>query len=145
MFQLIVAVVAIVLIAVMIVAAIWIGGEVYGESRSKATYAEYLNSAVQIDGALQYYYQERMEYPSGETEEVLQALVDGGYLKSAPPGGWVVSATQLYRPLDPDTGAEECKMLNKVAGKDISVMPCPPCNQAGYEDYPGCMLAAEDS
>jgi type II secretory pathway pseudopilin PulG len=141
MFQLITAVVAIVLIAVMILAAVWIGGDVWSESTQRAMYSEHVNAAAQIDGALQLYFQEKGFFPAEENEALLNLLVSGKYLNNAPQGGWQVSAQQLYKPV---TDLRQCEVLNKVAGKDISTeeRKCPSCDNEAYKDYPGCMLTA---
>lgn len=145
MFQLIVAVVSIVLIGVLCIAAIWFGGEVFAESKQRSMYAEHVNAAAQIDGALHLYYQENGIFPikSGgqpaEHQELINLLVAGKYLNSSPKGDWKVTYDQLYKPVD---SVEQCETLNKVAGKPIESVSggCPPCGQELYKSWPGCMV-----
>jgi len=137
MFQLIIVVIAILLMAAMIIAGMWVGGEVFSESKQRALYTEYMNAASQIEGAAQLYYQENASFPPGEDEDFLNALVAGEYLKNIPQGGWKVSQTDLYRPID---SAETCEIMNRIAGKDTSVVQCPPCGEEQYKTWPGCMI-----
>jgi len=147
MFQLIVAVISIALVAVMIIAAMWFGGDVFAESKQRSMYAEHVNAAAQIDGALQLYYQENGAFPRDASGNALQdgalvqALVSGKYLNSPPNGEWRVSADQLYKPV---ADVNQCAILNKVAGFDINTPGvtdgCPPCGNDTYKQWPGCMV-----
>lgn len=137
MFQLIVAIVAILLLVAMVVATIWFGGEVFSESKQRALYAEYVNSAAQIDGAINLYYQEKADYPPGEDATFLKSLVDTGYLSNVPPGEWKVSRELLYKSI---ADLKVCEIINRMAGQDTSATDCPPCSDPAYKSWPGCTV-----
>lgn len=164
MFQLIVAVVAIVLIAIMIIATLYWGGSVHSEAAIRAQYAGNMNAAAQIEGAMQLYYNEHSANPPGKGHELLQFLKDNHYLKDIPEGDWVVDARQIYKPFEPKAqNISVCSMMNKVAGYDISNPEvagepwngCPPCNgEVGstqltlaekYKGWPGCQMLPENT
>lgn len=156
MFQLIIAVVAIVLIAIMVIASLWWGGYIFADSKIRAEYAQYMNTAAQIEGAMQLYYNDKATPVPGTTsEERLQHLFSTKYLKEVPEGDWVVDVDTLYRPID---NKQYCADLNRVAGYDITEPEvaaepwegCPPCNGAPgspeltlankYKSWPGCQF-----
>lgn len=151
MFQLIIASIAIVLAAAMAIGGVYYLGGAFVESSDKAKYAEYVNNAAQIDAAMQLYFNENARYPDGENEELLNNLRIAGYLKATPAGGWLVTPTTLFRPID---SVEECASINSTAGYDVETtdLPaeyegCPPCNGfteveqeivETFKDWPGC-------
>jgi hypothetical protein len=137
MFQLIVAVVAILLLVVMGVAAMWYGGNVFTESKQRALYSEYVNSASQIDGAINLFYQEKAGYPAGEDEVFLQNLVSSGYLNGVPNGQWKVSRELLYKSI---ADVKVCEIINRMSGQDTSTTQCPPCGDAAFKGWPGCTV-----
>lgn len=157
MFQLIVAVVAILLIAILAIAAYWYGGGVYDESKARAEYAQHMNSAAQIEGAMQLYYNDHARNVEGEDEVLLQNLLAARYLKDIPQGEWRVRPDTLYRPIEVQQ-VKHCALMNKAAGFDISDSAiaaepwegCPPCNGAegsselalaeAYRNWPGCQF-----
>jgi len=137
MFQLIVAVVSILLIAVMVVAAIWYGGEVYAEASSRRHYIEYTNAALSIDTALRLYGEDwGPQLPARDTA-LLNQLVGGKYLKSVPQGNWIVDETQLRRPID---SVATCEAINKADGKDLSIATCPSCLDPEFINWKGCII-----
>jgi len=162
MFQLIVAVVAIVLIALMVIATLYWGGSAHSEAAIRAQYAGNMNAAAQIEGAMQLYYNDNGVNAPGEGPELLQFLKDNNYLKEIPDGDWVVDTRQIYKPFAPqsqDIGV--CSTMNKVAGFDINNPDvgmssewegCPPCNgdvgsaqrtlAEQYKSWPGCQFTA---
>jgi uncharacterized protein (UPF0333 family) len=64
MFQLIVVVIAIVLVAILVVAGIYYGGDAFNDGSARASYAQNVNSAAQIEGAMQLYYQDNLKNPT---------------------------------------------------------------------------------
>jgi hypothetical protein len=152
MFQLIVVVIAIVIVAMLVIAGIYFGGEAFNDGSARASYAQNVNSAAQIEGALQLYYQDHVKYPATQDMLLLYELHDQTYLKDIPIGDWKVQPDSIYRPIDIQT-VDSCRTMNRVAGYDISVVPsqyegCPPCNGATgsqqladaetFKSYPGC-------
>lgn len=162
MFQLIVAVVAIILIAIMVIATLYWGGSAHSEAAIRAQYAGNMNAAAQIEGAMQLYYNDFAVNPPGENEAVLNFLKDNHYLKEIPEGEWTVSPNQIYKPFDTSLqNISTCSTMNKVAGFDISNADvgtesiwkgCPPCNGGAnnsnlllaeqYKSWPGCQMEA---
>ena len=153
MFQLIVAVIAIALVIALTLAAIWLGGDVYEDSSARADYARNVNSASQIEGALQLYYAENSKEAYGEDQELLDNLVDWGYLKNVPDGDWTVNSDTLYKPIEIQT-VRQCSVMNEAAGYDVAEAStydgCPPCNgEVGsqqladavtFKNWPGCQF-----
>lgn len=154
MFQLIIAIVAIALVLLLVIAAMYFGGSIYDESGARAAYAKNVNSATQIEAAMQLYYHDKSSSPAGENMTLLHNLLDWGYLKEIPEGDWRVNATALYKPIKIQD-VEQCSAMNKAAGFNLSQVPdqydgCPPCNGAEgsqqltdaetFKKWPGCQF-----
>ncbi|MDW9478743.1 hypothetical protein GOB57_08500 [Sinorhizobium meliloti] len=154
MFQLIVAIVAIALVLLLVVAAMYFGGSIYDESGARAAYAKNVNSATQIEAAMQLYYHDEAVNAPGVDMVLLQNLHEWGYLKEIPEGDWKVNATALYKPIKIQD-VEQCSAMNKAAGFNVSQVPdqyegCPPCNGAegsqqladaeAFKKWPGCQF-----
>jgi hypothetical protein len=154
MFQLIVVVIAIVLVAILVVAGIYYGGDAFNDGSARASYAQNVNSAAQIEGAMQLYYQDNLKNPTQQDMLLLYELHDLTYLKDIPIGDWKVKPDSIYRPIQIQT-VESCRVMNRVAGYDITVVPseysgCPPCNGTTgtqqfadaetFKSYPGCQF-----
>ncbi len=144
MFNLIVAAICIVVVAILAVAGIFYGGSAFSIANDKGRYAQYLNHGEQIAAAIKFYQTDKGQSPSGSASELVQILSQpdaGGrtYLSSTPVGDWYVTEGIIYRKLL-DNG--ECKRMNVVAGKDISQASasegCPPCDDATFSDWPAC-------
>jgi type II secretory pathway pseudopilin PulG len=79
MFQLIVAVISIALVAALAIASIFYGGEAFTKSSEKANVTALINQAQQISGAYQLY---KTDFGNGASD--VDALVTGKYLAAAP-------------------------------------------------------------
>jgi hypothetical protein len=154
MFQLIIAIVAIALVLLLVLAAMYFGGSIYDESNARAAYAKNVNSATQIEAAMQLYFQDKSANPVGEDMPLLHSLLSWGYLKEIPEGDWRVNSTALYKPIKIQD-VEQCSAMNKAAGFNLSQVPsqydgCPPCNGAEgsqqladaetFKKWPGCQF-----
>lgn len=140
MFQLITGVIAIVLAMVCAIMALWYGGSVFTDNSGKAMYAKYLNNGQQIQAAVQLYASQNGFYPSGTSQQILNALVDGDYLTQIPEGHWIIQEDKLVRELQNNN---QCKAINTAAGFDVSSLPagmdgCPPCSDDTYKTWPAC-------
>lgn len=137
MFQLIIAVISIALIAVLAAAAIFYGGSAFSENQVRAMHAKYSNGALQIQSAMDYYKAERIAYPGGTSEEKMTALIDNFYLESQPEGAWIISDDNrtISRPMEVSS-LQACVKLNQYAGKPAE---CPPCAESEPEDFPACV------
>jgi hypothetical protein len=154
MFQLIIAVVVIALIILLAFATLYLGGDVYDESGARAAYAKNVNSAVQIEAAMQLYYHDNAKNAPFQDRALLEYLFDNDYLKEIPAGDWKVNAESLYKPIEIQD-VQQCSAMNKAAGYDLSLLPtqydgCPPCNGAEgsqqladaqqFRKWPGCQF-----
>lgn len=160
MFQLIVAVISVALIAILTIAALWFGGVAFSDSSEKASFAEYFNHGAQIEGALKMYQvNNNNTVPAGDSTAILSTLKTENYLKSIPAGDWEVATSgaqaTIYLPLDNSDGQGfvKCKHLNEFMKKDVSLaeLPsgpdyagCPPCvptdpvEVTTFKNWPGC-------
>src|SRR5690554_547203 len=102
MFQLIVGVIAIFLVAAIAIAGVYYGGSIHTDSKIKADYVGNMNTATQIQGALELYFNDHSAYPpSGLSDTaLLEFLVAERYLKEVPSGDWMVSPGSLARLID---------------------------------------------
>lgn len=98
MFNLIVAVISIALIAAMAAASIFYGGEAFGEGTAKAQASTLVNNGQQISGAQQLY----MIDNSGNRAAAIASLT-GTYLQALPnapstvvTGNWEIDSTGQY-------------------------------------------------
>ncbi|MBY3433142.1 hypothetical protein HFN89_02965 [Rhizobium laguerreae] len=154
MFQLIIAVVAIALVLLLVLAAMYFGGGVYDEGGARAAYAKNVNSATQIEAAMQLYFNDKSMNPPGEDMTLLNNLLGWGYLKEIPEGDWKVNPTALYKPIKIQD-VKQCSAMNKAAGFSLTQVPsqydgCPPCNGAEgsqqltdaetFKKWPGCQF-----
>nr|WP_250808033.1 hypothetical protein [Neorhizobium tomejilense] len=156
MFQLIVAVIAIALVLLLVIAALYFGGSIYDESGARAAYAKNVNSATQIEAAMQLYYHDNAKNAPFTDMELLRYLNEQKYLKDIPEGDWKVNPEALYKPIEIQD-VDQCSAMNKAAGFDLSQVPssyngCPPCNGATgsqqladaetFKKWPGCQFIA---
>lgn len=159
MFQLIAAIVAIFLLGLLAIAAIYYGGGAHSDAKIRADYAGNMNSGAQIEGALRLYFNDHAMYPPSDLENdaLLEFLVKNNYLKEVPVGDWTVNPRNLSRPIKSQT-IDECSAMNRVAGYDINAVDlvdepykgCPPCNglegtpenalATKYKDWPVCQM-----
>ena len=154
MFQLIIAVIAIALVLLLVLAAMYFGGSIYDESGARAAYARNVNSATQIEAAMQLYYHDNAKDAPFQDMELINYLYQQKYLKDIPQGDWKVNTEALYKPIEIQD-VKQCSSMNKAAGFDISTIPtayegCPPCNGADgssqladaetYKKWPGCQF-----
>jgi hypothetical protein len=79
MFQLIVAVISIALVAALAIASIFYGGEAFTKSSEKANVTALVNQAQQISGAYQLY-----KTDNGSAPAAIGDLTTGNYLASLP-------------------------------------------------------------
>lgn len=160
MFQLIAAVIAIFLLGLMVLAAMYYGGGAHSDAKIRADYAGNMNTGAQIEGALRLYFNDNGMYPPSNLSDtaLLEFLVANKYLKDVPSGEWTVNPQELHRPIKNQT-VDECVAMNRVAGFDsngISELAgepykgCPPCKGAEgtpvadlantYKNWPVCQL-----
>lgn len=96
MFQLIVAVISIALIAALAIASIFYGGDAFTKSSEKANVTTLVNQAQQISGAAALYKTENGVSVAAGIVDNVNPLVDEGFLAQAPqgnkvaPGNWTI-------------------------------------------------------
>ena len=147
MYSLIIGVIAIIVLAILTLATLWLGGEISSTSADKGRYSQYLNHSEQIAAAMRLYQHDKGERPTGSPMQIIQALTAAGadgktYLSTVPQGEWYMADNTIYRKLM-DGG--ECKRMNTIAGKAVSDPAssdgCPPCDAAEFSDWPACARA----
>jgi len=91
MFQLIVAVISIALVAALAIASIFYGGEAFTKSSEKANVTALVNQAQQISGAYQLYKTDNGKAPAGIAD-----LTAGGYLSALPTPSKIATAAWAF-------------------------------------------------
>ena len=138
MFQLIVTVISIALIAILAVATLWFGGLAFPEGGEKVEFTRIRAGAFQIETALNMYFADNGVYPEGASQKILDELVARKYLVSIPTGGseggYDVENKQIVRAL---ASEEQCFKLNKMAGV-TATDECPPCADPAFGNYIAC-------
>lgn len=139
MFNLLVAGIALLLGGVMALVGMFYLGDAFTDTRDKQIYAQSINTAQQIEGALKMYQADNGYYPSGTSDAILKELVTGNYLSFVPGGDWVVGKGMLIRALE---GPDQCAGVNKVAGYDVTLVGdktgCPVCTDDQFKQWPAC-------
>lgn len=116
MFSLIIVIFTIALLAVLVLASMYYGGESLTEGTAKANAARYLNEANQITAAASLY-----KLQNANQTPTAQDLVDNDYLKALPQGEWYVTNGYVERP---GISLEECTEVNKMVGYDGPAYAC---------------------
>ena len=141
MFNMIVAVISIALIAVMAVAGIWYGGSTYTSQTQKTQYTTMVNAASQIKGAMEIHRVRTGLYPTGvadegagitATQDMLINLTTQEYLSSVPDGKWIVDGGFIKATMADEAA---CERANMFAGFTLE---CPTCDDPTRADYPAC-------
>lgn len=121
MFQLIVAVISIALIAALAIASIFYGGDAFTKSSEKANVTTLINQAQQIAGAAALYKTENgTAVVTGASATPITDLVSGGFLAQTPTAGkvadgaWTIAAAgdgKLYAvvPFKANAATELCR------------------------------------
>lgn len=148
MFQLIVAVIAIALVAVLAIAAMYYGGDAFNSSSERALYAQYTNEGVQISSAIKVY-EAQTGVPTSKFNDAPDG--SGGYLKNKDgatiydaaynfqtlvgtqllkdknlqSSAWIIEKGEVRKRIDMSSletseQLRRCKTFNAYAGKDVS-------------------------
>lgn len=86
MFSLIITIISIALVAALALATLYYGGTVFMAGSSRAQATQYISQGQQVLGAA-----ELFKANTGDWPDTMQALVTGGYLKSVPVAGVLLS------------------------------------------------------
>lgn len=136
MFTLIISIIAVALVAVLALAAIWYGTDIYQDSLTDAGAAQIINESEQIENAILAFNIEQGRPPviqdctgnPDPTCESLQELIDYEYLTAAPTTGhkdsqWamatIVDGTNT-KALVKTVDYEECSKSNEMMGFTIA-------------------------
>lgn len=84
MFSLIITIIAIALVAALVLATVYYGGNALNKSSDSANSAEVLNKGNQIQGAFELYRADHGHLPVGTADEIKSVLISSEYLKSWP-------------------------------------------------------------
>ena len=124
MFNLIVAVISIALIAAMAAASIFYGGEAFGSGTAQAQASTLINNGQQVGGAQQLY----MIDNSGNRANAISVLNSNGYLQALPTApdsvietgaAWEIDSTGQYAfiALDDDNTGQQNSAAETVCGE----------------------------
>lgn len=118
MFQLILGVIALTVVAAITAATVFYGGDSFTDSASKAEYLKHKNASVQIEAALKI---KQATTSDGISTATVDSLVSDGILKSRPIGesvNWAISNGLILKEL---TDEESCMIVNSGApnGKKV--------------------------
>lgn len=130
MFNLLITVIAIALVAVIAVATIYYGGDVFRSQQTHAHTARVLNEGAQIKGAVELYRNDH----AGSNPADLNALTanDGQYLKSIPRGDWGFDGSYALTDVAQEAN---CRAVNEKLGYGSIV---PTCADEAYLSRPVC-------
>ena len=142
MFNLIVAVISIALIAAMAAASIFYGGTAFSSGTAQAAATTLVNNGQQISGAQQLY----MIDTSGNRAELV-ATLNGEYLQAVPTppsmasGVWEISDTGLIAsiPLNFDEATGVCAEVVEGGGQAIAAAAITTAAGLGTSQY-GCWI-----
>lgn len=119
MFQLIVAVISIALVAVLAIASIYYGGTAFNQSQMKGQVTALVNAGQQIAGAQALYSNDT----GAKTAAIGDLTAAGKYLSSAPAkpsnatgGVWATDGSVASITLDAGAGLTFCNEVQKQAG-----------------------------
>lgn len=127
MFQLIVAVISIALVAALAIASIYYGGQAFQKSALKANVTTLVNAGQQISGA-QALYRTDLSVPALALSSLLADAGNGTYLSAAPStnslvasgGAWALDATGTYAEIAVNSTSEVIGEVNKQATGTVS-------------------------
>lgn len=110
MFNIIIAVIAIALIAILTIASMYHGGSAFNDNKIIADAARYRTEATQISSAITLFKSDGNEITD---KFVLQDLVDKKYL-NALPAGWLPGSNKIIMPLDTSSDASEAVCITAI-------------------------------
>lgn len=130
MFNLIITVIAIALVAAIAIATIYYGGSIWSQQETHAHTARILNEGAQIKGAVELYRNDH----AGSNPTALDALTasNGHYLKSIPRGDWGFDGSYATSPVEAESN---CRAVNEKLGYGYIV---PTCADEAYLTRPVC-------
>lgn len=119
MFQLIVSIIAVALVAALAGASIFYGGDAFSSGTSKAQATALINEGQQLNGAATLY---RVDFGQDITD--LTDLTSQNYIGQVPPAtesaDWAFdSASELFY-LDATVGEEVCDKVNEASGNTFA-------------------------
>jgi len=139
MFNLIVTIIAIALVAVLAIASIYYGGNVFNSGKKDGDVVRVMNEGAQIKGAAQLY----TEHAGTPPTSIDDLTLNGRYLRSAPSGAWNVSAQYAISPVGTTGSAaadaaalDQCNAINKKLGYSLSAPPS--CSDTAWSDKQVC-------
>lgn len=119
MLNLVITIIAIALVVILTATAVYYGGTVTGDQKTKANAAQFRNEAAQIAGAVSLF---KAKGNAITTEFSLQDLVDQQYLKTLP-DGWEPGQNAIVKRLDPNDPASESICLEANTQASFTFTP----------------------
>jgi hypothetical protein len=135
MFNLVVVIFSVVMVLALGITGLYYGGEAYATRTKKTDYAEFVNGASQIQGAMELYKVRNGVYPAPnpDADELFSRLMSENFLSGVPDGTWDVSGNVITRVLE---DIEQCYSVNEIAG--FGEAECPLCSDPDATDRPAC-------
>lgn len=132
MFSLILAVIALVLVTLLALAAVYFGGNAFTQGNDQAVEAGLLNQAGTLQAAVQLYQNDNAgQLPPAASAS--QALIQGSYLEAWPTSvgtGWQVSNGYAVS----STNSTACTDMDLKLG----ISPVPMCSNTAYTNQTVC-------
>lgn len=139
MFSIIITVIAIALVAALIAACVYYGGQFATDGSAKAKSARYLQEGNQLVGALELYKSDHDgQLPTGTNEDIKNTLISGKYLKGWPEQEWGFTTDYAVRS---EVDQNACKAVNDKIG--ISTVP--DCSDPAYLNVRVCCTMPSSS
>jgi hypothetical protein len=133
MFSLILTVIGIALVAVLAIATIYYGGDIFKSNGTRAAAVKVINNGQQINGAIETFKAQKGEVPAN-----LEALVTSKYLSAIPEGTWTMTNDYIVA-----SGVTEgqCLEANRQLGRVETVVP--KCSDAEMAGVTACCSTTE--
>lgn len=145
MFNLIIAIISIALVAVVVLAGIYYGGDMFTKQGTEVGASKILNEAAQVRGAVEMYRNDN----AGRSPADLENDLVPKYLSTLPAGAdgaWSVQGQYALTSLGPSTGGnataidsarKSCILVNEKLGLELG-NTIPACSDSAYADVQLC-------
>lgn len=126
MVSLIITIIAVALVAALVLATMYYGGNAGADANSKAKVAKVAAEGTQISGAFELYRVQEKGLPTGTPDAIKRTLESAKYVTAFPQGDWELRHHFAVRT---DVTDKECIGLNRKLGIDF----VPSCSDTQYD------------
>lgn len=140
MFNLLVTVLGVTLVAMLSIGSIFYGGAVFFTAKPRGNYVEVVNEYNRITSALASHRLEHGYQVFASAEEVVEEIKSQGYLTYEPLWTWrMTDDKKLVAILE---NRRSCEMMNRFAGYRLisGGEYCPPCDSEEFAEWPSCSM-----